>query len=226
MIDQRLDALLAACGLVRRGAFRPAPNDGVPAEGACLVLVGNDGPMMWHAFRAQRQAGPNPLDSWSRHHLSRIAGEVGARAFFPFGGPPHLPFQRWALKAEPLHPSPIRTLLHRRFGLWHAYRGALLFPGLFPGPLELPAEEDWPSPCVGCANQPCLQSCPVAAWRPGRLDLGACIAYLGGPAGGDCMACGCLARRACAVGREHVYAPEQAAFHMAAFLARFSGIAA
>ncbi len=216
MTTERLDRLLGECGLIRRGGFRPGPEDGVPGAGASLIMIGNDGPGMWRAFSAERENETNPLDGWSRRHLTRIAEALGAEAFFPFGGPPHLPFQKWAMKAERLHPSPIRSLLHRRFGLWHSYRGALLFAT----PVERPDEEDWPSPCADCAERACLDRCPVAAWKPGKLDLAACIARLGDPAGADCMGAGCLARRACPVGRDHIYEPAQAAFHMNAFLAR------
>ena len=31
------------------------------------------------------------------------------------------------MRAEGLKPSPIGILMHPQFGLWHAYRGALLF---------------------------------------------------------------------------------------------------
>ena len=33
----------------------------------------------------------------------------------------------------------------------------------------------------------------------------------------ECREAGCLARRACPVGREHAYRPAHAAFHMTAF---------
>jgi hypothetical protein len=36
--------------------------------------------------------------------------------------------------------------------------------------------------------------------------------------GEDCMTLGCRARRACPVGREFTYVPDQAGFHMRAFL--------
>ena len=214
MAHEQLDGLLAACGLIRRGGFTPGPEDGLPDKGASLILIGNDGPALWRVFSAQAGQRPNPLNDWSRGNLERIAAELGAIAYFPFGGPPHLPFQKWAMKAEKLHASPIRTLLHPSFGLWHSYRGALLFAQ----PQELDPMEDWASPCATCSDRPCLNSCPVEAWSGGNLDIGTCMAGLDSPEGSDCMGGGCLARRACPVGRDHIYAPEQASFHMRAFL--------
>ena len=208
-------------GLRLRGAFHPEPGDEVPAlpDGAAvgtLVLAGNAGPAMWTAFAAMgaAPAGENALDEWSREVLSAAAAALGAHALFPFGGAPWLPFQRWALRAEPVHPSPIGPLIHPRYGLWHAYRGALAFAA----PLDLPPREEHPSPCESCAEKPCLTSCPVGAFTVGSYDVPACVGHIAAPAGADCAAEGCRARRACPVGREYRYAPEQAAFHMAAFV--------
>ena len=43
----------------------------------------------------------------------RRAGAVPVRR------PPYWPFQQWARRAEPVHPSPIGVLIHPRYGLWH-----------------------------------------------------------------------------------------------------------
>jgi hypothetical protein len=49
--------------------------------------------------------------------------------------------------------------------------------------------------------------------------VAACVGHLETPAGAECMAEGCRARRACPVGTDYRYEPAQAAFHMRAFLA-------
>ena len=46
--------------------------------------------------------------------IEALARELGGKALFPFGGPPFLPFQRWAQRAEPVHSSPIGLLIHPR----------------------------------------------------------------------------------------------------------------
>ena len=85
----------------------------------------------------------DPLDRWSRQVIEALASEFSAEALFPFGGPPFLPFQRWAQRAEPVHASPIGLLIHPRFGLWHSYRGALGFSAA----LAVPEPAAVPRPC-------------------------------------------------------------------------------
>ena len=214
------DAIEAA-GLPLRGAFRPEADDAVPelpdgrASGT-LVLLGNAGSDMWTAFRRSPEfaSGEHRLDRWSRRVIEGLAARFGASALFPFGGPPFLPFLRWARRAETLHPSPIGPLIHPRYGLWHAYRGALNFAER----LELPEVEAEPSPCATCRDRPCLDACPVGAFTSSGYDVPACVGHVASPAGGSCLMQGCLARRACPVGREYRYVPAQAEFHMRAFL--------
>lgn len=212
---ERVAEAVAPAGLLCRGGFHPEPADGVPGAAATLVMIGNAGPALWQAFARAQDEGPDPMDSWTRRVVDRAARTLGARAVYPFDGPPYHPFQRWAMRCEPVHPSPIGPLIHPVFGLWHAYRAALLFAER----LALPPPSPAPSPCETCADRPCLATCPVGALAPGRYDVPACLAHIAAPAGEDCMAKGCRARRACPVGREHAYAPEQARYHMARFRA-------
>jgi hypothetical protein len=210
--------LIAPHGLILRGGFYPVAEDGVPGGPATLIMVGNAGPEMWRAFAAARAAGhyadsANPLDAWVREILSAAAADMGATPLFPFGGPPHLPFQRWAQRAEPVHASPLGVLIHPDYGLWHAYRGALAFAER----LDLPPRDDRPRPCDSCADTPCLSACPVEAFGPDGYDVPACMDHIATPEGADCMDLGCRARRACPVGRDFIYEPANAVFHMAAF---------
>lgn len=210
---------IEATGLIARGGFHPEPEDGVPGEPGTLVLLGNAGPGMWAAFSRARREEADPLDNWTRRIVIALARELGARALFPFGGPPYLPFQRWAMKAEAVRPSPIGPLIHPDYGLWHAYRGALAFEER----LTLPAPDRRPSPCESCADKPCLTSCPVKALAPGAYDVPACVDHISSMEGADCLETGCRARRACPVGRESVYVPAQAGFHMGHFRRAQSG---
>lgn len=207
-------AAFAEHGLLPRGAFHPGPGDGAPEVRGTIVLAGNAGPAMWDAFAAAMPDGPNALDLWSRTVLGDIARRFGATALFPFGGPPYLPFQRWAMKAEPVFSSPLGILIHPDWGLWHGYRGALAFADR----RALPPPDTRPSPCGSCPDRPCLQTCPVAAFGEDAYDVPACAAHLRDDAGADCMSLGCRARRACPAGTGYVHEPAQAAFHMAAFL--------
>jgi hypothetical protein len=214
---------IAAHGLDLRGGFHPTAHDGVPdlpggRPSATLLLVGNLGAAMWPAFSAAPEfadGAPHPLDRWTRRILDAVAREFGAAALYPFGGPPYLPFQRWAGAAEGLRPSPLGVLIHPDYGLWHAYRGALSFADR----LDLPARNQRPRPCDSCQEQPCLSACPVEAFKPSGYDVAGCRDHLAGATGGACREAGCLARIACPVGRAQAYPPAQMAFHMAAFMA-------
>jgi hypothetical protein len=204
--------------MAQRGAFHPTAEDGVPSHPGTLVLLGFVDRTQWPGFAASPEASdgrPNPLDRWSRRVIGDLAGTLGATALFPFEGPPWLPFQRWAMKAEPVHRSMLGMLIHPDWGLWHSYRGALAFAER----LALPARVDRPSPCDSCGAKPCLAACPVGAFTPERYDVDACAGHLRSPRGTDCLELSCRAREACPVGADHRYGREQAGFHMRAFLA-------
>jgi hypothetical protein len=215
-------ARLARIGLAARGAFRPDSDDGVPVPAAVVVLAGSIGGSLWPAFSAAPEAGdsrPHPLDRWTRRILGALASELGAAPLFPFGGPPHLPFQRWARRAEPVAPSPIGILIHPDHGLWHAYRGALAFAA----PFDPPPRDRRASPCDTCAGKPCLNACPVGAFSGAGYDVARCADHIRAPEGEACLGGGCRARRACPVAPHLAHEPAQARFHMTAFLAARRG---
>jgi len=213
-------AAAEASGLVLRGGLRldEAERTGPLASARTVLLLGIVGSVGWPAFAASAEATDgraHPLDRWSRRVVTGLAQRFGATALFPFEGPPYFPFQAWGARAEPLYASPLGMFIHPRYGLWHSYRGALGFAEA----LDLPEREQGPSPCESCAGRPCLSACPVGAFTAAGYDVPACADWLRGGEGGACLSGGCLARRACPVGREFTQAPAQAAFHMAAFLA-------
>jgi hypothetical protein len=209
-------------GLVLRGAFHPTLRDAPPAfaDGVpvgTLVLLGWTGGDQWPFFARSPEAldgAPDPLNRWSKRVIDALAAELGAAAFYPFGGPPWLDFQSWALKAEPVHRSPLGLLIHPEWGLWHSYRGALGFRQR----LDLPPRAEGASPCESCSARPCLSACPVSAFSADDpYDHSACYRHVEG-AGEDCRNHACAARRACPVAPEKRYSEEQASFHMKAFL--------
>lgn len=175
-----------------------------------IVLIGTAGSAFWQHFQAARRDEADPLDHWSRRVVTELAERFGAKPLLPQDGPPFLPFQRWAMAAEPVFPSPMGVLVHPQYGLWHSYRGALQFAG----PLDLPVRADAANPCDSCADKPCIPACPVGAAAP--YDVPRCKAHL--QAGGDCRRIGCLSRHACPLGQDHAYIPEHASFHMEAFV--------
>jgi hypothetical protein len=216
---RQVEEEIARRGLVSRGALRlvKAERTGGLEGLATIVLVGMRGGEGWSGFAdapERRDGLPDPLDRWSRRVVNALAGACGARALYPFDGPPYWPFQRWAMRAEALHVSPLGMLIHPEYGLWHSYRGAL---GCAEA-LRIPPMERRASPCEACAARPCLTACPVNAFTSRGYDTDACAAYLRSDAGRACMDEGCLARRACPVGAEYAQGRSQTAFHMRAFL--------
>lgn len=213
----------ARIGLVVRGGFHPSISDGVPllpagATVATVILLGNVGASLWPAFSLSPEfcdGGAHALDRWTRRIASGLAAQLGAAALYPFGGPPHWPFQRWAQRAEAVHSSPLGLLIHPDHGLWHAYRAALLFADV----IALPPRDERASPCTTCADKPCLSACPVGAFSGTGYDVNACATHIASAAGSECMKLGCRARRACPVAPEKAYIPAVARFHMDAFLA-------
>jgi hypothetical protein len=166
---------------------------------------------MWAAFAPYIDGAPHPLDRWTRRVVEPIATNFGARAVYPFGAEAP-PFQRWAERAETLHRSPLGILIHAEYGLWHAWRAALLFAERLP----LPPRAEAPSPCDGCAEKPCLSACPVEAFGAAGYNVPACASHLASAAS-TCQSIGCHARNACPAGANWCYAPEQIRFHMTAF---------
>ena len=216
----RIERALASHGLILRGGFRPE-SDEADLEGiGTVVLVGNAGGGMWEAFSPHIHEERNPLDRWTKIVIDPIAEKFGARAIYPFGADAP-PFQRWAVRAETVYPSPLGILIHPEYGLWHAYRAALLFSER----LDLPPRSAAPSPCDTCADKPCLSACPVGAFSGTAYDVAGCASHLAS-ADQICLSGGCLARNACPVGQDWRYPGAQARFHMAAFSRSVAGGAA
>ena len=216
-----IDEALAGHGLILRGGFSfgaterapPGPS-GRPAR--TLLMVGQAGGAPWPHFLAWRARQPaelkNPLDSWACVVIGVVAARFGARAVSP-SDRPYMPFQQWAMRAEGLLPSPLGILMHPRYGLWHAYRGALLFDdrvAVEPAGAVVHL-------CDQCATKPCLKACPVDAHSEAGFHHAECLAHVHSPQGKPCRSRGCLDRNACPYGTDYRYSDEEQAFHMKAF---------
>jgi hypothetical protein len=213
-------AALSAHGLILRGGFNFAANEMPPpgpsgAIARSVLLVGQAGAAPWPHFlrwrEGQSQAIGDPLDTWSREVIGAVADDFGARAASP-SDRPYLPFQQWAMRAEGLRPSPLGILMHPQYGLWHAYRGALLFED----EIALQEARDVTHLCDACVDKPCLKSCPVDAYSADGFAHETCLAHVRGQNGAPCRT-GCLDRSACPYGTDYRYPPQVQAFHMAAY---------
>ncbi len=213
---QRLTDQLASLGLMIYGALHPARVPCPDLQDGTLILIGT-GPEFWPVFQtsAEAQDGtPDPVDRWSHRHIEQMAQAFGARAFYPFGGPPYTPFVAWALASGRAFTSPSQMLVHDQLGMMISYRGALHFDQSFdipPPPLDQ-------SPCDSCVDRPCLSACPAHALVDGGpYKLAACHDHLDTAQGADCLSIGCRARRACplSAGADRIAA--QTAHHMRYF---------
>ncbi|MGX5842030.1 hypothetical protein ACWGTI_15030 [Mesorhizobium sp. ArgA1] len=215
-------AALSANGLILRGCVTFAEGEEVPsglsrASAKSALLVGHAGAAPWQHFlrwrERQAQTIANPLDTWSREVIGAVAQDFGARAVSP-SDKPYLPFQQWAMRAEGLKPSPLGILMHPKYGLWHAYRGALLFED------EIAVEASQASIhlCDACVEKPCMKSCPVDAYSQDGFAYQSCLAHVRGADGSPCRTGGCLDRNACPYGTGYRYPADVQAFHMAAFV--------
>src|SRR3989338_1976491 len=67
--------------------------------------------------------------------LGGMACDLGAKALFPFGGPPYHPFYQWALRTGRVWDSPVRLLVQAEQGLMVSFRGVLALKQV----IEVPA---------------------------------------------------------------------------------------
>lgn len=212
---EKLAAELQATGLAVRGwcvdqVVHSEPQDN---HDHAIVLIGNLGGDFWQTFRQSGFEGNHALDRWTKHVLDPVAEKLGCRALYP-SDKPYQPFQQWAKKAEGLEASPQGILMHPKFGLWQAYRAAMVFPNAGRAPSLKTIEHA----CNTCSDKPCLATCPVGAYSTEGYDVAACRAYVRAHPSEHCATHGCLARQACPVAPHHQYSDDQQRFHMDAFL--------
>ncbi len=212
LLDEITEAL-SQHGLEILGAFNPADPD-APDN---ALLIGNAGQAMWQVFSKSSEyfdGDLNPMDRWSARVIGEIAERYHAKAYYPFEQP-YQPFQQWAKQATGARASPLGMLIHSEFGLWQAFRGALVFERSIESPKISALFSK--HPCDTCRDKPCLSACPVNAFDGNSFNVAACRDYLPSERGQACMMGGCKARNACPIGTEYRYSDEQIRFHMAAF---------
>ena len=207
---------IAALALPHRltilGGFAAVDDPTLPRGTRTVLMLGPAAGFWQHlAVQAEWDGHPDPIDRWSRRVIGHLACDLGAKALFPFGGPPWHPFHQWALRTGAVWESPVRLLVHGQQGLMLSFRGALALKQA----VDLPVPP--PSPCHTCAEKPCLTACPPRALTGAGYEVPACHAYLDTVAGQECLSQGCAVRRACPVSQRYDRMPEQSAWHMARF---------
>ncbi len=207
-IEDQLTPLLAPLGLRSLGWFQDGGNAG--------LLIGNVGSELWPAFSNSPQYADglaDPMDRWTAAVTEPIAHQLKADIRYPFGET-IWPFQHYARQAMGIEQSPIGLLIHPEFGLWTAFRAALMFRQDLKHD-QVPVSG---RPCDSCVDKPCLNTCPVAAFAEQGFDYLSCKAHVASNEGKACFQFGCLARRSCPVGAEYAYLPEHQNFHMRAYV--------
>jgi len=212
---RQLTADLQGTGLAVRGWCVDQTIENAPqGNGAhTIVLIGNLGGNFWSAFRDCAFEDNHALDRWTKHVIDPIAERNDCVALYP-SDKPYQPFQRWAKKAEGLEASPLGLLMHPEFGLWQAYRAAMVFSNVEEWPQTAPAHHA----CATCEDKPCLTTCPVDAISIEGYDVATCGGYVKVNPDCHCATKGCLARQACPIATDHQYSNDQQRFHMEAFL--------
>jgi len=206
-----IQELAATHGLDILGGFQITDKDKAP-DAKTLLMLGPSAEF-WNIVTGSAEfqdADPDPIDRWSKRVIEALAQTLNAKALFPFGEAPYLPFYSWALRTEHVWGSPVKLAVHDTHGLFVSFRGALALAEA----VELPSPPS-KAPCETC-TQPCLTACPVNALNEQGYDVETCRSFLRTSDGQDCMSGGCKVRRACPVGQD-LRMPEQSAYHMASF---------
>ena len=178
-----------------------------------LVMLGQAGPRLWDTVESERFAAEHRFDEFSRRCVAALVDSMGTPAHeVLYPGEVTLPLGRMAELAGWGRASPLGLTINDEYGLWLAHR--IVF--LIDAPLETRRLTS-SHPCDDCADTPCVSACPVGAVSAETgFDVVACSEFRIG----DRSPCAdkCLARLACPIGTEHVYGPEQMAYHYAAGL--------
>ena len=173
-----------------------------------LLLVGNYGGALWQQLKSAEMAGEDPIDTFSRKHITAWLRRHMPKARFHvvYPGPQFIGLQQLGTLAGWHHPSPFMVGINAQWGSWFAYRAAVLLDADLPCTPLLTGH----SPCESCVARPCVSSCPAGALS-GSFNLSACLGYRQQPQ----SACRdrCLARNNCPVGEGDRYTDAQIAYH-------------
>ena len=175
-----------------------------------LLLIGNGGPAFWQHSRGFAAGTGHPLDEFALDVVQRFLADAapGVRYRVLYPGPALVPLQALGALAGWHHPSPMMVGINDYWGMWYAYRVALVADTDFTPSARVNSA----SPCATCVEKPCLSACPASALgEQDGLRLERCLDHRTAPAS-SCAAT-CLARLACPVAPQHRYADDQIDYH-------------
>ena len=173
-----------------------------------VLIVANAGRSLWPRFRASPEAAlaTDPLDTYTRRVFrDAVAGENAAFALYQDRRDGlYLPLVALGERAGLGVPGRVGVLLHPVYGPWLSLRGVIYLA------TEQGFREPEPfDPCTGCPA-PCADACHGKVIGPTGVDVEAC--YRSRLTLAPC-ALRCDARRACVLGPEHAFPPDQEAHH-------------
>lgn len=184
------------------------------AAGQHLLLVGHGGRALWENLQAWPAFAhtADPIDQYTITHterfLAEFAGNPPVKWLYPHNDTAvTVPLQKLGALAGWSYPSPLGLGIHPEFGIWFAYRAALLVDAAWAERVSAPQA----SPCEACVARPCLSACPAGATHPQTFDGIACADHRLRPAS-SCAAT-CHARLACPFFTAHRYSAKQMAYH-------------
>lgn len=187
------------------------PQSAFPVSGqARIILIGSGGRALWDAIPDLQWQQVNPIDHYSVEAARRFARQVlpENRYHVLYPGDTPVALQQLGAAAGWHTPSPLGIGINPRWGLWYAYRAALLTDA----PLAETIQPAPPPPCASCKEQPCIAACPAGALNAAApIDMNRCAGYRLATES-DC-ADRCLARMSCPVAAEQRYTLEQVQYH-------------
>ncbi|HSH04339.1 MAG TPA: hypothetical protein VLL52_17645 [Anaerolineae bacterium] len=127
-----------------------------------LLLLAHAGTQLWTALQTAHidltDHTTNPIDTYTQETIATYFRQQHPQHQY------HLLYPQY--QATPLmplgqlagwsHPTPLGLGIHPHYGLWYAYRAALVTTA----PLPLTSPNTAPSPCLTCHHKPCLTACP------------------------------------------------------------------
>jgi len=175
-----------------------------------IILIGNGGRALWESIPPSLWLQADPVDQHSSAAACRFARQILTQDNYQIIYPGDTPvaLQQLGTIAGWHTPSPLGIGINPQWGLWYAYRVAVITNDPLPEILQ-PAP---PSPCAACAEKPCLSVCPAGALcATSTISIDICASYRLAPK--SSCADRCRARMSCPVATEQRYTLDQIQYH-------------
>ncbi|PWQ92479.1 hypothetical protein [Leucothrix pacifica] len=196
-------------------------------ERGSFLLIGHAGRLFWQALQRENIKGSDPVDRFSseasERAIQKYLPDIDRKLLFPADD---CPINLMALgKAFGWHhASPLGMGIHRKYGLWSAYRALWWldtedlksYSTLDEQAISQPKVTEQILPaidiCAECETQECVTACPAEAVSyHAAPNLSKCADYRLEQES-HCVST-CLSRIACPYAQEYRYSTEQMSYH-------------